>query len=110
LSRQVVQSQWCLGVLRDVSSMKDKRLRLFSSPCAVVLLLCCCRVLEVLEFTSARKRMSVIVETDDGKVMVLAKGADTVRQHHTSPLIEQHCGTTTHTRVSCYIQVAECKS
>lgn len=36
------------------------------------------RVLEVLEFTSARKRMSVIVERDDGRVQLLAKGADTV--------------------------------
>ncbi|KAM3567433.1 hypothetical protein VYU27_010421, partial [Nannochloropsis oceanica] len=36
------------------------------------------RVLEILEFTSARKRMSVIVEAvDDGQILVLAKGADT---------------------------------
>ncbi|EWM20076.1 p-type atpase (p-atpase) superfamily [Nannochloropsis gaditana] len=36
------------------------------------------RVLEILEFTSARKRMSVIVESvEDGKILVLAKGADT---------------------------------
>lgn len=35
-------------------------------------------VLNVLEFTSARKRMSVIVKTPDGKIKLYCKGADTV--------------------------------
>jgi magnesium-transporting ATPase (P-type) len=32
----------------------------------------------VLEFTSARKRMSVIVRCEDGKILLLTKGADTI--------------------------------
>ncbi|CAL4073612.1 unnamed protein product, partial [Meganyctiphanes norvegica] len=35
-------------------------------------------VLNVLEFTSARKRMSVIVKTPQGKIKLLCKGADNV--------------------------------
>ena len=35
-------------------------------------------VLNVLEFTSARKRMSVIVRAPDGTILLLTKGADTV--------------------------------
>ncbi|KAL3880445.1 hypothetical protein ACJMK2_032682, partial [Sinanodonta woodiana] len=35
-------------------------------------------VLNVLEFTSDRKRMSVIVRTPEGKIMLYCKGADTV--------------------------------
>lgn len=38
-----------------------------------------CRVyklLNVLEFNSARKRMSVIVENEEGKTVLLCKGAD----------------------------------
>ncbi|KAG7162172.1 Phospholipid-transporting ATPase IA-like [Homarus americanus] len=35
-------------------------------------------VLNVLEFTSARKRMSVIVKTPDGQIKLYCKGADTV--------------------------------
>ena len=35
-------------------------------------------VLNVLEFTSARKRMSVIVRTPEGKIKLYCKGADTV--------------------------------
>lgn len=50
----------------------------------MLLLLVVVRVLEVLEFTSARKRMSVIVERDDGRVQLLAKGADTVRGRQAS--------------------------
>jgi phospholipid-translocating ATPase len=44
-------------------------------------LLCSCRVyrlLNVLEFNSTRKRMSVIVRDDDGKLLLLSKGADNV--------------------------------
>lgn len=36
------------------------------------------QVLEVLEFNSTRKRMSVIVKMPDGKLKLLCKGADTV--------------------------------
>ena len=38
-----------------------------------------CRVyklLNVLEFNSARKRMSVMVRTEEGKILLLCKGAD----------------------------------
>ncbi|KAM0004042.1 putative P-type phospholipid transporter [Helianthus debilis subsp. tardiflorus] len=35
-------------------------------------------LLNVLEFNSARKRMSVIVKNDDGKLLLLSKGADSV--------------------------------
>ena len=34
------------------------------------------KLLEVLEFTSARKRMSVIIEDEKGKIWMLCKGAD----------------------------------
>ncbi|KAK9705036.1 hypothetical protein RND81_07G028600 [Saponaria officinalis] len=36
------------------------------------------RVLSILEFNSARKRMSVIVQNNDGKIFLLSKGADSV--------------------------------
>ncbi|KAH0919493.1 hypothetical protein HID58_027153 [Brassica napus] len=36
------------------------------------------KVLNVLEFNSTRKRMSVIVEDEDGKLLLLCKGADNV--------------------------------
>lgn len=35
-------------------------------------------VLQVLEFTSTRKRMSVIVRTPSGKIRLMCKGADNV--------------------------------
>lgn len=34
------------------------------------------KLLNVLEFNSARKRMSVIVRNEEGKVLLLCKGAD----------------------------------
>jgi len=34
------------------------------------------RLLNVLEFNSARKRMSVIVRDEDGRLLLLSKGAD----------------------------------
>lgn len=34
------------------------------------------KILNVLEFNSARKRMSVIVQDEDGKILLLCKGAD----------------------------------
>jgi magnesium-transporting ATPase (P-type) len=36
------------------------------------------RILNVLEFTSARKRQSVICRTPDGRLMLMTKGADSV--------------------------------
>ncbi|KAJ2234341.1 phospholipid transporting ATPase [Coemansia sp. RSA 1286] len=36
------------------------------------------RVLATLEFTSARKRMSVIVRDEDGRILLLCKGADSI--------------------------------
>lgn len=32
----------------------------------------------ILEFTSDRKRMSVIIEDESGKIMLLTKGADSI--------------------------------
>ena len=34
--------------------------------------------MNIMEFTSARKRMSIIVRTPDGKIMSLIKGADSI--------------------------------
>lgn len=39
-------------------------------------------VLNVLEFTSDRKRMSVIVRTPEGQIKLYCKGADTVSPPH----------------------------
>ena len=36
------------------------------------------RLLNVIEFTSARKRMSVIVRCPDGKIRIMCKGADSI--------------------------------
>jgi P-type E1-E2 ATPase len=35
-------------------------------------------LLNVIEFDSARKRMTVIVRKPDGKIMVICKGADSI--------------------------------
>jgi phospholipid-translocating ATPase len=35
-------------------------------------------LLHILEFTSARKRMSVIVRAPDGRILILTKGADSI--------------------------------
>lgn len=35
-------------------------------------------LLNVCEFTSTRKRMSVIVKDEDGKIILMCKGADSV--------------------------------
>ena len=39
-------------------------------------------VLHVLEFTSTRKRMSVVVRMPDNKIKLYCKGADTVSTHY----------------------------
>lgn len=36
------------------------------------------KLLNILEFTSARKRMSVIVQDSQGKIMLMTKGADSI--------------------------------
>lgn len=36
------------------------------------------KLLHVLEFNSDRKRMSVIVRTEDGQLMIVCKGADSI--------------------------------
>ncbi|KAK9750496.1 hypothetical protein RND81_02G200700 [Saponaria officinalis] len=36
------------------------------------------KILSILEFNSTRKRMSVIVQTEEGKIFLLSKGADSV--------------------------------
>ena len=41
-------------------------------------------LLNVLEFTSDRKRMSVVVRTADGRILLLCKGADTVLKERLS--------------------------
>ena len=43
------------------------------------------RVMNVLEFTSDRKRMSVVVRMPDGKIKLLCKGADTIIQPRLMP-------------------------
>ena len=35
-------------------------------------------LLALIEFTSSRKRMSVLVKTKEGKILLLSKGADSV--------------------------------
>ena len=42
-------------------------------------------VLETIEFTSRRKRMSVIIRDDDDKVKILSKGADVVMMERLRP-------------------------
>ena len=36
------------------------------------------QLLNVIEFTSARKRMTIIVKDEDGKIIVMCKGADNI--------------------------------
>lgn len=36
------------------------------------------KLLNIIEFTSARKRMTVIVKTEEGKIKVMCKGADSI--------------------------------
>ncbi|XP_032597042.1 probable phospholipid-transporting ATPase IA isoform X3 [Drosophila grimshawi] len=43
------------------------------------------QILNVLEFTSTRKRMSVIVRTPEGRIKLFTKGADTVIYERLSP-------------------------
>jgi magnesium-transporting ATPase (P-type) len=48
------------------------------------------KLLNLIEFDSTRKRMTVIVKTEDGRIRVLCKGADSIiieRLHLKSPYI-----------------------
>ena len=36
------------------------------------------KVLNVIEFTSSRKRMSIIVKTPEGEIKLMSKGADSM--------------------------------
>lgn len=42
------------------------------------------KLLNILEFNSSRKRMSVIVQDEEGKLLLLSKGADRFVSHPTS--------------------------
>jgi len=42
-------------------------------------------LLNVIEFDSARKRMTVIVRTPEGKIMVVCKGADSIIEKRLRP-------------------------
>ena len=43
-------------------------------------------ILNIIEFTSSRKRMSVIIRDPDGKIKVLTKGADSVLSQVLAPV------------------------
>lgn len=43
------------------------------------------KLLNVIEFDSARKRMSVIVRTPDGKILIICKGADSIIEKRLTP-------------------------
>ena len=43
------------------------------------------RLLNVIEFDSTRKRMSVIVRTPEDKIMVICKGADSIIEKRLKP-------------------------
>lgn len=50
------------------------------------------KLLNLIEFTSTRKRMTVIVRTEQGRIKVLCKGADSIiipRLNHTTPFTKQ---------------------
>ncbi|XP_075212548.1 ATPase phospholipid transporting 8A1 isoform X3 [Lycorma delicatula] len=53
-------------------------------------------ILNVLEFTSARKRMSVITRTPNGKIKLYCKGADTVIYERLSPSSQDYRAQTLH--------------
>jgi len=43
------------------------------------------KLLNVIEFDSTRKRMSVIVRTPEGKILILCKGADSIIEKRLLP-------------------------
>jgi magnesium-transporting ATPase (P-type) len=43
------------------------------------------KLLNVIEFDSARKRMSVIVRKPDGKILIVCKGADSIIEKRLRP-------------------------
>lgn len=47
------------------------------------------KILQVLEFDSTRKRMSVVIELEDGRLRLLSKGADSAIFDVLSPAVPQ---------------------
>ena len=43
------------------------------------------KLLNVIEFDSARKRMTVVVRTDEDKILVICKGADSIIEKRLKP-------------------------
>eukprot|EP00252_Welwitschia_mirabilis_P021853 TRINITY_DN5723_c0_g2_i1.p1 TRINITY_DN5723_c0_g2~~TRINITY_DN5723_c0_g2_i1.p1 ORF type:complete len:903 (+),score=146.36 TRINITY_DN5723_c0_g2_i1:375-2711(+) len=60
------------------------------------------KVLNVLEFNSARKRMSVIVRTQEGKLLLFSKGADSVMFERLSRAHGREVEDATRTHISEY--------
>ena len=46
------------------------------------------RLLNVIEFDSTRKRMTVVVRTPEGKILVICKGADSIIEKRLLPCPE----------------------
>ena len=69
------RSMGCALLSRDASSMV---VELTTGPVGSPLVLAQYELLHTLEFTSARKRMSVIVRDTAGRILLLTKGADAV--------------------------------
>jgi P-type E1-E2 ATPase len=69
-------------------------------------------LLNVIEFDSARKRMTVIVRTPENKVMVICKGADSIiekrlrpgqnEMHQTNKYLEEYANTGLRTLLVVY--------
>jgi phospholipid-translocating ATPase len=53
------------------------------------------KVLNILEFNSARKRMSVLIETKDGTILLMCKGADNVIYERLAKSSENHLSSIT---------------
>lgn len=74
-------------------------------------------LLNVIEFDSARKRMTVIVRTPENKIMVVCKGADSIiekrlapNQEHlktTNKFLEQYANEGLRTLLICYKYVTD---
>lgn len=54
------------------------------------------RLLKIFEFNSDRKRMSIIVKDENGKMMIITKGADTVITKRMNKDLENHEDTIMH--------------
>lgn len=47
------------------------------------------KILQILEFDSTRKRMSVVIELEDGRLRLLSKGADSAIYDVLSPSVPE---------------------